>query len=224
MKTKLDETNLAIIKALRNGRASFRDIAADLGLSEVTVRTRAARLIEDGVLDICGQVDVEKLPGHTLALVAIKLRSPDLVGEGEVFSHLRGVVSVAVLTGRHDLILTVLLNEEFGLLDFYTNEFSKCHDRVSSIETFIVYKGFSLEGALYSVAAPAVCGVFRVGGASRRLSGVAQAARDFAQTGTVKRSHSCCIKRHYTQRMRPSAPRWLISAVGICLSGIPPAR
>lgn len=75
MKTKLDETNLAIIKALRNGRASFRDIAADLGLSEVTVRTRAARLIEDGVLDICGQVDVEKLPGHTLALVAIKLRS-----------------------------------------------------------------------------------------------------------------------------------------------------
>ena len=62
MKTKLDETNLAIIKALRNGRASFRDIAADLGLSEVTVRTRAARLIEDGVLDICGQVDVEKLP------------------------------------------------------------------------------------------------------------------------------------------------------------------
>ena len=130
MKTKLDETNLAIIKALRNGRASFRDIAADL---------------EDGVLDICGQVDVEKLPGHTLALVAIKLRSPDLVGEGEVFSHLRGVVSVAVLTGRHDLILTVLLNEEFGLLDFYTNEFSKCHDRVSSIETFIVYKGFSLK-------------------------------------------------------------------------------
>ena len=140
-----ENDNLAIIKALRNGRASFRDIAADLGLSEVTVRTRAARLIEDGVLDICGQVDVEKLPGHTLALVAIKLRSPDLVGEGEVFSHLRGVVSVAVLTGRHDLILTVLLNEEFGLLDFYTNEFSKCHDRVSSIETFIVYKGFSLK-------------------------------------------------------------------------------
>ena len=101
------------------------------------------------MLDICGQVDVEKLPGHTLALVAIKLRSPDLVGEGEVFSHLRGVVSVAVLTGRHDLILTVLLNEEFGLLDFYTNEFSKCHDRVSSIETFIVYKGFSLKVPIF---------------------------------------------------------------------------
>lgn len=140
-----DDTNIAIIKALRNGRASFRDIAADLGVSEVTVRTRTARLIEEGILDICGQVDVEKLPNHTLALVAVKLTSPDLVGEGEVFSKLRGVVSVAVLTGRHDLILTVLLNEEFTLLDFYTTEFSKCRTRVSSIETFIVYKGFNFK-------------------------------------------------------------------------------
>ncbi len=144
MKTKLDETNMAIIRALRNGRMSFRDIAVSLGVSEVTVRTRAARLIEDGILDICGQIDVEKLPNHTLALVAIKLRSPDLVKEGEIFSKLRGVVSVAVLTGRHDLILTVLLNEDFTLLDFYTTEFSKCHEKVSSIETLIVYKGFNL--------------------------------------------------------------------------------
>lgn len=145
MKIKFDETNLAIVKALRNGRASFRDIALELGLSEVTVRTRAARLIEDGVLDICGQVDIERIPGHTLAVMAVKLASPDLVREGREFGELRGVISVAVLTGRYDLLLTVLLNEEFGLLDFYTEEFSKCHDKVTSIETFIVYKGFNLK-------------------------------------------------------------------------------
>ena len=145
MKSKLDETNLAIIRALRNGRTSFRDIAATLNVSEVTVRTRAARLMEDGVLDICGQVDVDKLPNHTLALVAVKLRTPDLVGEGEAFSRLKDVASVAVLTGRHDLLLTVLLNEDFTLLDFYTTEFSKCHDKVASIETQIVYKGFNLK-------------------------------------------------------------------------------
>lgn len=95
MKTKLDETNLAIIKALRNGRASFRDIAADLGLSEVTVRTRAARLIEDGVLDICGQVDVEKLPGHTLGAGGDQAALPkDLVARAKCSPTCRGVVSV----------------------------------------------------------------------------------------------------------------------------------
>lgn len=144
MSTKLDETNLAIIRAMRNGRASFRDIANDLGLSEVTIRTRTARLIEDGILDISGQVDVEKLPGHTLAFMTVKLVTPDLVRAAESFSQLRGVANVAVLTGRYDLMLTVLLNEDFGLLDFYTNEFSKCHDKVASIETFIVYKGIGL--------------------------------------------------------------------------------
>lgn len=145
MKSKPDETNLAIIKALRDGRASFRDIAAGLGVSEVTVRTRTARLIEDGVLDICGLVDLERLPGHTLAIIAVKLASPDLVGKGEMFAGLRGVVSVAVVTGRHDLMLTVMLTEDFELLDFYTQEFSKCSDSVSSIETFIVYKGYNVK-------------------------------------------------------------------------------
>ena len=109
----------------------------------MTVRTRAARLIEDGGYlrsGRCGKASRTRWRWWR------SLASPDLVGEGEVFSTC-GAWFLAVLTGRHDLILTVLLNEEFGLLDFYTNEFSKCHDRVSSIETFIVYKGFSLEGA-----------------------------------------------------------------------------
>ncbi len=144
-RVKLDDTNMAIIRALRNGQASVRDIADSLNISTVTVRARMARLIEDGVLDICGQVNVEKMPNHTLALVAIKLKTPDIVGQGEIFSKLRGVVSVAVLTGRHDIILTVLLNEDFTLLDFYTTEFSKCHENVSSIETLIMYKGFNFK-------------------------------------------------------------------------------
>ena len=143
MKTKLDETNLAIIRALRDGRTPYRDIAADLGLSEVTVRNRASRLMDEEVLSIAGLVDVEKLPGHTLAVVAVKLNSPDLVRHGELFAALRGVVSVLVVTGRFDLLLTVLFNEEHDLLDFYTAEFARCHLHVASIETFVVYKGFN---------------------------------------------------------------------------------
>ncbi|MEW5722185.1 MAG: Lrp/AsnC family transcriptional regulator, partial [Thermodesulfobacteriota bacterium] len=106
------------------------------------VRSRVARLKEEGVLDISGLVDPEALPGHHLVLVGVKLKNMDLVAKGEEFSRLRGVVSVSVVTGRYDLILTVLLKEGFGLLEFYTEEVSQVKD-VASVETFVVYKGFN---------------------------------------------------------------------------------
>jgi Lrp/AsnC family transcriptional regulator for asnA, asnC and gidA len=54
------------------------------------------------------------------------------------------VVSVSVVTGRFDLILMVLLKEEFGLLEFFTQEVSKIEE-VQSVESFVVYKGYNLK-------------------------------------------------------------------------------
>jgi Lrp/AsnC family transcriptional regulator for asnA, asnC and gidA len=68
----------------------------------------------------------------------------NLVKKGEEFSGLKGVVSVSVVTGRYDLILTVLLNDDFGLLEFYTDEVARLED-VQSVETFVVYKCYNLK-------------------------------------------------------------------------------
>jgi len=139
---KVDETNIAIIRHLRDGRKSYKKIADDLGITENTVRSRVGKLIEDGYLEITGLVDPEVIPGHELALVGVKLSTMNLVKKGEEFSKLKGVVSVRVVTGRYDLIISILLNEEFKLLDFYTKEVDKING-VQSVETFIVYKGFN---------------------------------------------------------------------------------
>ncbi len=136
-----DDTNLAILRHLREGRKSFRIIAEDLNLSENTVRARVNRLQEEGILDIRGCVDPDALPGHSCALIGIKMSTVDLVAAGEAFSALKGVVSVRVVTGRYDLIVEVLLNEGFGLLEFYTGEVARV-ENVQDIETFVVYKGF----------------------------------------------------------------------------------
>jgi Lrp/AsnC family transcriptional regulator for asnA, asnC and gidA len=141
---KIDKTNLAIIKHLRDGRRSFKDIAHELGLSENTVRTRVHRLTEEGILQVTGLVDPEALPGHRVVLVGVKLRTMDLIKKGKEFSKLRGVVSVSVVTGRYDLILVVFLKEGFGLLEFYTDEVAQLKD-VQSVETFVVYKGYNLK-------------------------------------------------------------------------------
>lgn len=141
---KIDETNIAIIKHLKNGRKPFKQIAEALGITENTVRSRVSKLIEEGLLDITGLVDPEAIPGHHLVMVGVKLKTMDLINKGKEFSQLEGVVSVSVVTGRYDLILIVLLNENFGLLEFYTKEVAKLTE-VQSVETFVIYKGYNMK-------------------------------------------------------------------------------
>jgi len=138
----IDEISLKIIKYLRDGRKSFKEIGENLSITTNTVRARATKLMKKGVLEIIALIDPEKIDNHFLVVVGVKLKTIRLVDKGEEFSRLKGVVSVAVVTGRFDLILTVLLNDEFGLHEFYTQEVSKIKD-VMSTETFVVYKSYS---------------------------------------------------------------------------------
>ncbi len=140
---KFDDINLQIIRHLIDGRKSFKVIADELSITENTVRARVNKLSEEGILNVHGLVDPEKIPGHQVAIIGVKVNNMRLVEKGKEFSSLKGVISVAVVTGRYDIIVQVLLNEEFSLLEFYTHEVTKVED-VADVETFIVYKGYNL--------------------------------------------------------------------------------
>jgi Lrp/AsnC family transcriptional regulator for asnA, asnC and gidA len=140
---KIDETTIAILRHLKVGRKSYKEIADDLALAENTVRARVNRLKKEGILKIVGMVDPEGLPGHTMVYIGVKLNTMNLVAKGEEFVNLRGVASVSVVTGRFDLMLQVLLKEGFGLLEFYTDEVSRI-EGIQAVETFVVYKGYNL--------------------------------------------------------------------------------
>ena len=141
---KIDEINYAIINHLRDGRIPFKKIADSLKVSEGTVRARVKKLKDEGILDITALVDPNALPDQSVLMVGVRLKDMDLVKKGEEFSKLRGVVSVCVVTGRFDLILTVMLTKEFTLLKFYTEEVAKL-ENVRAVETFVVYKSFNLK-------------------------------------------------------------------------------
>lgn len=140
---KIDDIAIAIFKHLKNGRESFRRIADRLNLAENTVRSRVQRLIRKRILEITGLVDPEAIPGHQLVIIGVKLKTTDMFNKGREFSALRGVVSACAVTGRYDLILTVLFNESYNLEEFYTQEVPKIAD-VQSLETFVICKGFNL--------------------------------------------------------------------------------
>ncbi|MGW8321830.1 MAG: Lrp/AsnC family transcriptional regulator [Thermodesulfobacteriota bacterium] len=141
-KVKIDETDIAIIRHLQDGRKSFKRIAEELSLAENTVRSRVTKLIENDVLQITGSVVPGSVPGHSVVFIGVKLQTMDLVRKGKEVSKLKGVVSVSVVTGRYDLILVVMLKDEFNLLEFYTEQMSRIKG-IQSVETFVVYKDYN---------------------------------------------------------------------------------
>ena len=141
---KIDDTNIDIIRELKQGKKSFKKIADKLAITENTVRSRVNMLQEEGVLEICGLVDPATLPGHRAVIIGIKLTEMNLVEKGEEISKLKGVISVCVVTGRYDLLVLVLFKKGFGLLEFYTEEIAQIKG-ISSVETFVIYKSYNLK-------------------------------------------------------------------------------
>lgn len=143
---RIDDTNKAIIKELNDGRKPFSAIADELGITENTVRSRVNKLIEEGVLSIAGLVDPECVPGLQVVMMGIKLSTMELQERAQDFLSLRGVISVAVVTGRYDLIVQLVLCEEedLSLLQFFSTELVKVKD-VLAVESYVVYKSFNLK-------------------------------------------------------------------------------
>lgn len=140
----IDQTNIEILRHLRDGRKSFKLIAKSLSVTENTIRSRVNKLVEEGILQFAGNVQAESIDGHTLLYLGIKLNSMELEEIAERFSNLRGVVSAGIVTGRYDIILQVLLTNEYNLLEFITRQVAKIEE-VRTVESFIVYKGFNLK-------------------------------------------------------------------------------
>ena len=140
----VDDLNKGILKELKDGRKSYKLIAEELDVTENTVRSRVRKMQEDGMLDISGYVDVDKFDGLQVIMIGIRTSSMDYISKGEEISNLKGVISVSVVTGRFDLIVTVQLDEDLPLLEFLKNELSNV-ESIEAIETFLVYKGFNLK-------------------------------------------------------------------------------
>jgi DNA-binding Lrp family transcriptional regulator len=101
------ETDQSLIAALRrNGRASISELAAQLGLSRATVRTRIERLVARG--DITGfaaltRSDVSTAPVRGLMMLGIEGRGTD-----RIIARLLGLATVQAVhstNGKWDLIV-----------------------------------------------------------------------------------------------------------------------
>ncbi|WP_181158418.1 Lrp/AsnC family transcriptional regulator [Leucobacter massiliensis] len=117
-----DEVDRRIIDALRaDGRRPFRKIAAELGVSESTVRARYARLSSLGILQVVGLADL-----HTVGAVEGHVSVQVLGGEARRVAAELGrrpeVKLIAEAVGSADLVLDVVFPNLAAFQRFITSE------------------------------------------------------------------------------------------------------
>jgi Lrp/AsnC family transcriptional regulator, regulator for asnA, asnC and gidA len=130
----IDALDQHILEALQeNGRESFRRIAAQLGVSEGTVRARYTRLCADDILQVVGVTNPLGL-GFEQALVGVKTAgSPEPVAD-EIASWDEADY-VVITAGQYDLVVELVATDRRELLDL-TNRM-RALDGVVSTETFL---------------------------------------------------------------------------------------
>jgi Lrp/AsnC family transcriptional regulator for asnA, asnC and gidA len=131
----LDSVDQAIIEALqKNGREPFRRIAADVGVSEATIRARYARLCEDDILQVTGVTNPLGLGFEAQAMVGIRTSgAPEPVADA--ISQWEEAGYVVITAGQFDLLVELVCADRRQLLDATTR--IRELDGVVSTESFV---------------------------------------------------------------------------------------
>jgi len=137
---KPDGVDQHIISILeQNGRATNREIAEAVGVSEGTVRNRIERLIRDDVLRIVGVTNPAKLGLNTAAVISISGELSRITDIAESIAVADGVVYVGYTTGNADIIVLAFFPTNDELTEFITQKLAAIPGIVKA-ETNIILK------------------------------------------------------------------------------------
>lgn len=124
-----------IIEALqRNGRESFRRIAARLGVSEATIRARYGRLCDDNILQVTGITNPLGLGFEAQAMVGIRTNGPPEPVANEIATWPEADY-VVITAGQFDILVELVCANRRQLLDL-TNRI-RAIESVASTESFL---------------------------------------------------------------------------------------
>jgi Lrp/AsnC family transcriptional regulator for asnA, asnC and gidA len=133
----VDQHILSILE--HNGRATNREIAESVGVSEGTVRNRIERLIRDDVLRIVGVTNPAKLGLNTAAVISISGELSRITDIAEQIAGAEGVVYVGYTTGNADIIALAFFPSNDDLTDFMTKTLAGIQG-ILKAETNIILK------------------------------------------------------------------------------------
>jgi Lrp/AsnC family transcriptional regulator for asnA, asnC and gidA len=131
----LDGIDQRLIEALqKNGREPFRRIAAEVGVSEATIRARYQRLCEDNILQVTGVTNPLGLGFDAIAMVGIRTGgAPEPVADAIAQWDEAGYV--VITAGQFDILVELVCADRRQLLE--TTSRIRELDGVVSTESFL---------------------------------------------------------------------------------------
>jgi Lrp/AsnC family transcriptional regulator for asnA, asnC and gidA len=138
----LDSLDKKLVRLLtEDGRIPVGEMAARLGVTAPTVRSRIKNLERAGMLKIAGLIDPFEHKDLITALIGLNILSYGKLDEIlEKLANLDYVTWTAVVTGRYDVIAEVVVNG--GVEDLYrlTTDIIPQVGNVAQTETFVILK------------------------------------------------------------------------------------
>lgn len=139
-----DDTDRAIITRLQyDGRTPHTDIASDLGISEASVRRRAKRLMDEGVLQIVGVAEPQFLGWNAAGMVGVTVRAGEIDTVAGQIAAFPEVSYLFMASGGFDLFVEVYCKDLDHFVSFL-NEKLQMVPGVERTETFMILKMYKL--------------------------------------------------------------------------------
>lgn len=103
---ELDEVDTKILELLsKNSRMSYSDLARHFGFSDVAIRKRVDKLVENQIIkEFTTTLDYRKLGKNVSAFIFFKTRSDKTQEIAEQLSQVEGIHDVYISLGVYDII------------------------------------------------------------------------------------------------------------------------
>ena len=140
----LDETDRAIIAHLQyDGRMPLTDIAAELDISEGTVRRRVKNLTESGVLQVVAVVEPQLLGWTAAGMIGVTVQAGQVDAVADQLAQFPEVSYLFMASGEFDLFVEVFCKDREHFVSFLNEKLHQVAG-VQRTQTFMILKMYKL--------------------------------------------------------------------------------
>lgn len=148
---QLDDFDRQLIEVLgRDARISNRKIAADLGVTEGTVRGRIRRLQQDGLIAFTALTSLDTQGSRKLAFIAIQAEVDGVKAIADQVACIPQVTGVLITMGRSNIIAICLFEDLEQLVEVASDQILAMRG-VHHVETSIAVKTYKYNARVVKI-------------------------------------------------------------------------